>query len=650
MNPSPCFASGEQPLYSIVPHGHAVSRRRIKWIALGSTASVILLVLLIAPVQAGRALKNGYHSLPEGFTGLVPDGLEGSLGRGVDAVSTFFTFGNPHQIVKLDLRLEYSSVPVGGWGAAHNLVLAWSDLGHGIEYEVTVGHAARGGVDVRIGRFAASNATLALPGDGDWYVRVRPFTGPDGGRTTTFGPFRIDSTPPAAPRLAAIVPPKAYTYSFSWSAVTDDSGIRGYQVERQGPSDAWLVAGRVTGLTFTEDQIGNGAYNYRVRAINGAGLLGAASNASPVTVKAPMSNPGRGAFEYGIHANYTSFVQVWDISDPGLYATIDKVPPAIASEYLGAGFGFEVQNQTLVGVAKGVVGAEKNTMTIAEKLFVWLYDYADYDTEKLAGAESGATARNECGLDPSQLQPAGCTYDRKKGICGDLATLYITMLRIAGVPARPVHGYLDNELGSVRIGDFHVWVEVWVRGDPADPRDDWMTVDVSGITGPFDVKYLMVYFGIFNPEYLALGTAADYTDSSWNAWAQFSWTKSAGTETDFMAEGRPVEYESESKNLYFDQVSKKREFVRPGDRPSSPIFRHYFEDVTVLSKKRIDYGVNVQGDNPIRATIRVRFPEADAYANTLPWQSVIYTIYHASPTVDKSFKSGPMQVWEDDFK
>lgn len=644
----PGFTIGKQSLYQSARLVVPVSRRRIKWIAVGGTVLLVLLIFLMVPVQAGRAVKGLYHALPDPVTGLIPDSAEQSMGRGVDSVSRFFTFGNPGQLVELDLRLESSSSRPGGWTSQRSLVLAWTGLGHGITYEVSA--TRTGGGEVRAGRVPAANVTLTLGADGDWTVHVRPYTGSDGGRTTRFGPFRLDTSPPPAPRLDAIPAPKAYTFPLSWSSVTDVSGIQGYRVERLGPGDAWVGIAEPTGTSMVEDQLGNGAYSYRVRAVNGAGLASAPSNVQDVTVRAPMGNPGRGLFEYGIHANYTSFAQLWDISDPSRYATLDKVPEAIAAEYLAAGYGFEVENQTLIQVARGVVGAEKNTMTIAEKLFIWLYNHADYDNAKLNGTLNGDTAKNECGLDPSQLQPAGCTYDRRKGICGDLATLYITMLRIAGVPARPVHGYLDNSLSSLRIGDFHVWVEVWVRGDPSDPTDDWMTVDVSGITGPFEAKYLMVYFGIFNPEYLALGRTADYQDSSWNAWAQFSWTKAAGTNTDFAAEGRPVEYESKTMDLYFDPVSKKREFVEHGKRPSSSIYRQYFPEVKVLSKKRIDYGVNVEGDNPIRATIRVRFPETDSFANTLPWQSVIYTIYHSTSTLDRSYKSGPFQVWEDDYK
>jgi transglutaminase-like putative cysteine protease len=492
---------------------------------------------------------------------------------------------------------------------------------------------------------------VELPGDGEWFVRVRPMAGNDQGRATTFGPFRVDSTPPPAPGLQEILPPPGYSFSLSWSPVTDTSGIIGYDVERKIAGTGFSTVTRTTTLSHLEDQLGNGDYTYRIRAVNGAGTLSLPSNEQKVLVKAPMSNPGKGTFLYGIHANYTSFMKIWDISTPTKYANIDEVPSSIRNEYLGDGYGFEIANTTLTAKTREIVGNERNTLVIAEDLFVWLFDYADYDSGKLTASQRG---------DAGGLQSAGETYDRKLGICGDLATLYITMLRIAGVPARPVHGYLDNP--GAGVGDFHVWVEVWVgvslrSGDPSDTRDDWMTVDVSGISDdPFDVDALMVYFGIFNPEYLALGLNADYDDSSWNAWAQFGWSINPGMPNpQFVAMGKPKELAYEEKDLYFNPETKKRVLVEQDSDPPQG-FTMFFPDVKVVSKKRIDYGVNVNGTEPVNATIRIRYPDADAFAAVLPWQSVIYTIYTNSPTVQKEpgkqytkLDALGYVIWEDKF-
>lgn len=631
-----------------------LSPRLYKWVALGVVFLLLFGWLLASPASAGRSAKATYHALPTPVRGLVPDSAEQSLGGGVDAITRFFAFGQPSRLINLDLRLVDSSVAPTGWSSSHTLDLEWTDLGDGIVYELRAGHGPRagtGGVDVTLGTFSNPKAKVALPGDGEWFVRVRPMAGGDVGRATSFGPFRVDSTAPPAPVLEPILPPPGYSFSLSWSPVSDTSGIAAYEVERKVGVTAFHSVGRTSSLSHLEDQLGNGAYTYRIRSVNGAGTLSLPSNEQKVTVKAPMTNPGKGSFLYGIHANYTSFMKIWDISTPSKYASVDEVPSSIKTAYLGDGYGFEVANSTLIAKTREIVGTERNTLAISEKLFIWLFEYADYDSGKLTASQRG---------DAGGLQSAGETYDRRLGICGDLATLYITMLRIAGVPARPVHGYLDNPNASV--GDFHVWVEVWVgaslkSGDPSDTRDDWMTVDVSGISDdPFDVDALMVYFGIFNPEYLALGLNADYDDSSWNAWAQFGWSINPGMPNpQFVALGKPIEVGSEQKDLYFNPTTKKRVLVEAnGDPPQG--YTMFFPGVTVVSKKRIDYGVNVNGTEPVNATIRIRYPDADAFAAILPWQSVIYTIYSNSPTVDKEpgkqyTRLDPLGyvIWEDRF-
>lgn len=634
-----------------------VSRRGIRWTAAGVAALLLLGILLIAPVHAARAVKASYHALPEPVKDAVPDVVEQGLGRALDSAARFLTFGSQSRLIELDLRLMYSSVPLGGWGGSHRLTLAWTDLGEGIAYQVQVGHNREGdGIDVDLGPVASPNATVVVPGDGEWYVRVRPFAGPDAGHVTTFGPFRIDSSAPSTPLLGPIAPPPGYTFTLTWSESTDVSGIVAYQVERLATGSLFQAVARATMTAYTEDQVGNGRYSYRVRAVNGAGLLSDPSNVEQVTVRAPMQNPGPGAFRYGVHANYTSFLKLWDISDPGKYARIDEAPPPIKDKYLGGGWGFEVDNQTLISKTRQIVGSEQNTLIVAERLFAWLFDWADYDTDKL---------NSSLASDASSLQSAGATYDRRKGICGDLATLYITMLRIAGVPARPVHGYLDNALAG--IGDFHVWVEVWVgaslrSGDPSDTRDDWMSVDVSGISGAFDPSALMIYFGLFNPEYLALGLEANYADPSWNSWAQFGWTRrqGSGTEPRFTAGGLPRELSFKAMNLFFNEQTKERVLVETDADPPKG-FQRYYPDVKVVSNKRIDYGVNLGGSTPINATIRIRFPVADAFAAVLPWQSVIYMIYedpearltvNKDPSTGKNYRLEPpgFVVWEDDFR
>lgn len=60
------------------------------------------------------------------------------------------------------------------------------------------------------------------------------------------------------------------------------------------------------------------------------------------------------------------------------------------------------------------------------------------------------------------------------GVCQDFAHLTLALLRAMGVPARYTSGYIhpsaEAEIGAVRSGQSHAWVEVWT-GDwhPFDP-------------------------------------------------------------------------------------------------------------------------------------------------------------------------------------
>jgi transglutaminase-like putative cysteine protease len=75
-------------------------------------------------------------------------------------------------------------------------------------------------------------------------------------------------------------------------------------------------------------------------------------------------------------------------------------------------------------------------------------------------------------------------FDSKLGFCGHFASAYAMMMRVAGVPARVVTGYLGGEWNSiggyliVRQSDAHAWTEVWLEGD------GWVRIDPTGIVSP----------------------------------------------------------------------------------------------------------------------------------------------------------------------
>ena len=75
-------------------------------------------------------------------------------------------------------------------------------------------------------------------------------------------------------------------------------------------------------------------------------------------------------------------------------------------------------------------------------------------------------------------------FRRRVGFCEHYATTFATLMRLAGIPARVVVGYLGgeyNDLGHfflVRQADAHAWCEVWL------PEKGWTRVDPTAAVAP----------------------------------------------------------------------------------------------------------------------------------------------------------------------
>ncbi len=86
-------------------------------------------------------------------------------------------------------------------------------------------------------------------------------------------------------------------------------------------------------------------------------------------------------------------------------------------------------------------------------------------------------------------------FQRKTGYCEHYATAMVIMLRIAGIPARLVTGFLAtewNDFGNyftVRQQDAHAWVEVFF------PLSGWITVDPTPTAGGVPSDLWWVSFG-----------------------------------------------------------------------------------------------------------------------------------------------------------
>jgi transglutaminase-like putative cysteine protease len=75
-------------------------------------------------------------------------------------------------------------------------------------------------------------------------------------------------------------------------------------------------------------------------------------------------------------------------------------------------------------------------------------------------------------------------FRRRTGFCEHYAASFATLIRLAGIPARVVVGYLGgeyNDLGGfylVRQADSHAWCEVWI------PENGWTRIDPTSVVAP----------------------------------------------------------------------------------------------------------------------------------------------------------------------
>ena len=75
-------------------------------------------------------------------------------------------------------------------------------------------------------------------------------------------------------------------------------------------------------------------------------------------------------------------------------------------------------------------------------------------------------------------------FETRRGYCEHYASALAFLLRVAGVPARVVLGYLGGEINPygnylvVRQSDAHAWVEAWL------PSSGWTRVDPTAVVAP----------------------------------------------------------------------------------------------------------------------------------------------------------------------
>jgi transglutaminase-like putative cysteine protease len=131
---------------------------------------------------------------------------------------------------------------------------------------------------------------------------------------------------------------------------------------------------------------------------------------------------------------------------------------------------YEKEDLSLIDLSNSIVNPDDNPIEKARKISNWISNNIDYNENM-----------------PSQEKGALWAYNNLEGDCSEYSSLMITLLRIQGIPARKVTGFLlsndpdlkpkfgntwtfhHSELSSNLIG--HAWVEYYV------PNIGWIACD-----------------------------------------------------------------------------------------------------------------------------------------------------------------------------
>ena len=142
-------------------------------------------------------------------------------------------------------------------------------------------------------------------------------------------------------------------------------------------------------------------------------------------------------------------------------------------------------NDEIRQIASSIVQGEDDLYTAVFKLAEWVENNVEYELSTLTAEAT---------------QKASWVVDNKKGVCDEITSLFISMSRSLGIPARFVTGISHSNINLQNQGwDLHGWAEVYF------PGFGWV---------PFDVTYKEL--GFVGTTHIKLKTTLDSREVSIN--------------------------------------------------------------------------------------------------------------------------------------
>ncbi len=139
-------------------------------------------------------------------------------------------------------------------------------------------------------------------------------------------------------------------------------------------------------------------------------------------------------------------------------------------------------NKEIITLASNLVGGEDDLYIITSKLAAWVEDNIRYNLNTLTEDVS---------------QKASWVLLNRFGVCDELTTLFIAMVRSLGIPARFISGVAYTDWNDLNNWGPHAWAEVYF------PDYGWV---------PFDITYKQ--FGFIDLSHIDLRYSLDSNDPS----------------------------------------------------------------------------------------------------------------------------------------
>ncbi|MDP7116211.1 MAG: transglutaminase-like domain-containing protein, partial [Candidatus Woesearchaeota archaeon] len=144
--------------------------------------------------------------------------------------------------------------------------------------------------------------------------------------------------------------------------------------------------------------------------------------------------------------------------------------PNEVKEFTQAAEIIDADHPTIVRKANELAAGEDDAYVVAYKIGKWIQDNVDYSLDSLTADVS---------------QPSSWVMKNKKGVCDEITSLFIAMLRAVGIPGRFVSGVAYTDYNDLNDFGPHAWAEVYF------PGIGWVGFDITyGEYGYVDAPHI----------------------------------------------------------------------------------------------------------------------------------------------------------------